>query len=117
MLLASALESAGPLSQVVFIHDYVQLRFQEASLSLYSRLTIESGNGVLDRTDSNFAGAVVGLIGQWIASIDYRPGDHLRLMFSGGMTIVTSLRAEDCNGPEHFHLNQPGLPLVVEQVA
>jgi hypothetical protein len=117
MLLASAFEAASPLSEVVFIHDYVQLRFEETGLSLYSRLTIDTGKGVLDRIDSNFADALVGLIGQRVSSVDYRPESQLRLRFSGGVTLIVSLRAEDSTGPELFQLNRPGLPIVIEQVA
>ena len=117
MLIASALEAADPLSQVVFVHDYVQLRFQETALSLYSRLTLATGHRVLLRTDPDFCDALVGLVGQRVASVGYRAENHLRITFGGGITLIASLRAVDANGPELFQLNRPGLPPVVEQVA
>ena len=117
MLLKSALLSAEPLSQVIFVHEYVQLRFQDTCLSLYSLLSVGTGRSVLNRSDHGFCDALVELINQRVASVDYRAENHLRITFAGGGSVTASLKANDVIGPELFQLDQPGMPTIVEQVA
>jgi hypothetical protein len=117
MLLKSALLSMEPLSQVVFVHDYVQFRFQDTCLSLYSALSIGTPKGVLHRTDQGFCDALVELIGQRVASVDYRAEDHLQITFAGGGTLNAMFTNGDAVGPELFQLDRPGMPTIVEQVA
>lgn len=117
MLLGSILKSAEPLSQVTFVHDYVQLRFQETCLSLYSRLVISTNGVTLGRSDRGFCDALVALIGQSAMSVDYQAKDHLRIAFSTGAILSASLKAIDASGEELFQLQGPGTTLIVEQVA
>src|SRR6188768_518133 len=117
MLLTSTLESAAPLSQVVFVHDYVQLRFQETCLALCSRLVVTTDSATLCQSDRGFADALVALVGQRAASVDYLAGNHLRVTFTGGGSLSASLHAEDASGAELFQLQGPGIATIVEQVA
>ena len=114
---AVTFQHAEPLSQVVFVHNYVQFRFQDVVLSVFSRLTVTSDGRVLNRPDPGFCDALVKLIEKRVAATEYSEGKHMRLTFTGGSVVSVSLRGEDAMGPELFLLDRPGLPTVVGRVA
>lgn len=117
MLVADAFKAADPLTEVSFVHDYVQLSFQDLGLSVYSQLTVGTPRGLLKRSDSGFCDALVGLIGQRVTSVEYSAKISMRLIFSDGSSVNVSLRSEDANGSELFQLKRLGLPIIVAQVA
>ena len=117
MLIDAAFQNAEPLTQVVFVHDNVQLRFQDLVLSIFSRLTVTQGARALNRPDPGFCDALVSLIEKRVVSTDYSEGEDMRLTFDDGTIIDASLRSEDSVGPELFLLERPGLPTVVGRVA
>ena len=43
-----------PLSQVVFVHDYIQLAFQDTYFSLYNQVTVIRHDNLLTRNDLGF---------------------------------------------------------------
>ena len=117
MTITAPFQQAEPLSQVVFVHDYVQLRFHDLVLSVFSRLTVTVDNHALNRLDPGFCDALVALIEKRVVATDYLEGEHLRLTFAGGDIVGVSLRSEDAAGPELFMLDRPGFPAVVGRVA
>ena len=57
-LLSEALKNAEPLNSVVFIHDYVQLTFQELVLSIYGRFSVlGSGDEAVATGEEGFCDA------------------------------------------------------------
>jgi hypothetical protein len=117
MSLTTAVLDLAPLSQVVFVHDYWQLAFDDARLSVYAPATVSSGGTSRVRSDVGFCDALVGLIGKRIISADYIQAKQLRLTFEGGDSVAVPLLGDGVVGPELFQLDRPGLPTIVEQVA
>jgi hypothetical protein len=103
-----------PLSQVVFVHDYIQLVFQDAGFSLYNttKLTID-GRDVL-QGQPGFADALVALIDLRVVSFSTQTDSILELSFEGGAKLEV-LRGEPyARGPEAFQFSAMGGPIVVE---
>lgn len=102
----------APLSQVIFIHDYLQLLFGDVSFSIYnpSKLTL-NGVGVLFR-HAGFCDSLVSLLGQPLKSVSAEP--TLTLSFQNGAVLVV---AKSGFGPEAWQYCCPGAAIVVEQNA
>ena len=82
---------ADPLSQVVFIHDYVQLVFQEMRLSIYNPISIKIDR-ILNRNDLGFHDKLIGLIGGRVKD-QWDDESLLYLEFDSTACVVISLRA------------------------
>jgi hypothetical protein len=78
------LSPAEPLSQVVFIHDYVQLVFQSERFSIYNPICIAEAQSYLDRVSPSLSEALVGLIGQSAVSVAPPESCVLALSFERG---------------------------------
>lgn len=101
-----------PLSQVVFIHDYLQLVFQDACFSIYNAAELRQGNSSLSQGQSGFCDGLVSLIGQPLTSASASPS--LSLTFQSGTVLVVAQSGQD---PESWQYNSFGEPIVVEQNA
>jgi len=101
-----------PLSQVVFIHDYLQLVFQGACFSIYNAAELRQGNNSLSQGKPGFCDGLVSLIGQPLTSASASPS--LLLTFQSGTVLVV---AKSGQGPEAWQYNSFGEPVVVEQNA
>jgi hypothetical protein len=88
------------LSQVVFVHDYVQLIFQHASFNLYNTIRVSGPSGAFVQGQTGFADALVGLIGQRVRSEQDSSECILELVFEEG-TRVQLLR-----GDEYAHITE-----------
>ncbi len=89
-----------PLSSVVFIHDGIQMIFQDAGFSLFGRVTCQSGHAVLRQGEAGFCDALVGLIGRKaVAQVDQENG-ILRLCFGHGAIVLVSSSGEEAGDPE-----------------
>ena len=109
------LRKAEPLSQVVFVHDYIQLVFQETRWSLYNRISVHRGGCTLADSDLGFADELRRLIGQRVVETSAKQGQFAAATFEGRTQVSVSLRSEDARGPEAYELgNDKGLH-VVEQ--
>lgn len=106
---------AEPLSQVVFIHDYIQLVFQDTYFNLYNRVTVHRGGCNLKSSDVGFADELRRLIGERVVDTSSEEGQFSAVKFECGTQISVSLRAEDANGPEAFELGDSKGLCVVEQ--
>jgi hypothetical protein len=106
------LQLVDPLSQVVFVHDYVQLVFQDRAFSLFNSLTYCEQSSVLPQGSPGFCDSLVALIGQ-PATADFASGS-LTLKFSTGQRVVVSNAG---SGPEAWMFTGVGIPTVVEQNA
>ena len=103
-----------PLSQVVSIHDYLQLVFQDSCFSIYNAAALCSNGDSLRQDQPGFCDRLVGLIGQSLLGVIARDNSPLTLTFQDG-TILSV--ASDGPGPEAWQFNSVGNPVVVEQNA
>jgi hypothetical protein len=102
-----------PLSQVCFVHDYVQLVFQDEGFSIYNRANIQVGAVQVAQGETGFCDALVALIGQRVVAT---PDGHLlTLAFESGAELNVLGGDDDVNGPESFQFNGPDGFVVVEQ--
>ena len=109
------LQPKDTLSQVVFVHDHLQLVFQDCSFTLYNVATYTQGSLTLRQGQAGFCDALVELIDQ-PARIELRSG-KLVLQFLGGASISVPNSGQDVRGPEAWQFGRLGGPQVVEQNA
>jgi hypothetical protein len=111
------LKPSEPLSQVVFIHDYLQLVFHEEVFSIYNLAEVDLRGVKVTRGQQGFCDAVVSLIGQRVTTASHSDGYALRLSFEKGAQF--NVRSDDAavSGPEAFAFNGKDQPPVVEQNA
>lgn len=105
-------QSSESLSQVVFVHDYLQLVFQDRAFTLYNLVTCSTGGTKLRQDQIGFCDAIVSFIGQ--AAIEVH-ADKLLLHFSGGGLVSVLVPGPDARAPEEWQISQLGCPTVVEQ--
>jgi hypothetical protein len=95
-----------PVSQVVFVEDYLQLVFREERFSFFDVVEIASEQRVLPRGQPGFCDALVELIGERAASVAVDDDGELTVMFDSG----SALRARpgpSGAGPEAWQFNGP----------
>jgi hypothetical protein len=108
------LQPTDPLSQVVFIHDYLQLVFQDCGFSLYNAVTYELDGLPIRQGAPGFCDAVVALIDQ-TAVVSSPEDSGLAIHFADGATIRCPISGPGTRGPEAWHFNRIGEPSVIEQ--
>lgn len=101
-----------PLSQVVFVHDYIQLVFQDACFSIYNAAELRLDGFLILQGQSGFCDRLVNLIGQSLLYVLAEP--VLSLTFQGGAVLVVTQFGD---GPEAWQYNSANGPIVVEQNA
>lgn len=110
------LTQAEPLSEVRFVHDYVQFIFWPHGLSVYARLCVSNGGRILSSSDARFYDSICTLIGQKLVAVTRVEKIKLELLFSAGTRLIVSLRPEDAVGPEIAMLSEAnGASLMVER--
>ena len=105
---------SDPLSQVVFVHDYIQLVFQDTSFSLYNTTRLTIGKSSVLQGQAGFADALVALIGLRVASVSTQADLALALLFENGVKLQVLRGKPYAQGPEAFQFIAPGSPIVVE---
>lgn len=108
------LSKEDALSQVTFVHDYVQFVFGPHTLSLYAPLLVRAGGRSLARNDVSFCDSICSLIGQKLAAITRHEHEQLEFVFSNGTVVAVSLRSEEAVGPEVAQLSTHGCQIMVE---
>ena len=104
-----------PLSQVVFVHDYLQLAFQGERFSLINRVRVTTQARSAMQGEPEFAGLLVALMDQRVTRVSESPPAILELHFQSG-SVVQVLRDEEfAFGPEAFTFEREGGALVVGQ--
>jgi hypothetical protein len=117
MTVVAALVDNEPLSQVVFMQDYVQLVFQDTTLTVFCSMSVGSPRDSIGWRGPGWCDAVVGLIGQSVNSVDYLPCDHLRITFSDASVLRICLLAARATSNELFRIDRLGSATIVERVA
>jgi hypothetical protein len=95
---------SSPLSQVIFVHDYIQLIFESIGLSIFNKVELHSDGKVLQRKDLGFCDPLVSLIDQPVAKIEIEIDKDFSITFENLTTLVISLHPNDAIGPEAFQL-------------
>jgi hypothetical protein len=104
-----------PLSQVVFVHDYFQLVFQDEILSVYNTASINIGGVVLTHGEPGFADALVALIDQTATPAKVQPGLLLALNFASGVQLRIGGEGISSALPEAFSFASHTNGFVVQQ--
>nr|WP_176947198.1 hypothetical protein [Pseudomonas benzenivorans] len=110
-----SLQPDDPLSQVVFVHDYLQLVFQDCAFALYNLVTYTAGDISLTQGEAGFCDALVSLIEQ-AARVEVLPGE-LSLHFANGAIVSIASSGASTRGPEAWQFGRLGSAVVVEQNA
>ena len=107
------LNPSKPVTQVVFVHDYVQLFFETEILSIYGRMRFRGLQGdEFEQGQVGFADALAGLIGAKASSVNTSQAECLALQFEEkGRLAVT----HDSTGPEAFQFETESGLIVVQQ--
>lgn len=103
-----------PLSQVVFVHDYIQLVFQEEGFSLYNSVVVRLDDVEYEQGQTGFADALVSFIGKAVVAVGASDECALVLYFECGAQVEV-LKIRGATGPEAFQFNGPHGLTIVEQ--
>ena len=106
-----------PLSQVVFIHDYLELIFQEESFSVYNVVKLVHNEKEFIQGSPGFSDLLVSLIGQRVVAASREPEYPLSLAFERGARLIVLSGALGARGPEAFQYAGHNNLIVVEQNA
>lgn len=99
------LQDLEPLSQVRFVHNYIQLLFQEEIVTIINIPELHLPNGeVLARNAVGFCDALVGQIDQRLADTDLKDGCSCTFTFANGVKLVVPLTSDAARGPEAVEL-------------
>ncbi len=109
------LKPSEPLSQVVFIHDYLQLIFQGEGFNIYNLAEVEIHGVRIAQGQPGFCDAVVSLIGQRVTAASHSDKCALKLSFGEGSQFVVRSDAAAISGPEAFQFTGKNQPPMVEQ--
>ncbi len=101
-----------PISQVVFIHDYFQLVFQDETFSIYNHVELKIGDRHVHGGQAGFCDELVSLIGQRATEVTRPEGFALSVHFESGVQLLVS---DYGLGPEAFQFNNVAGHLFVEQ--
>lgn len=115
--MAPNLSPAEPLSQVVFVHDYLQLVFQDETFSIYNLTELVFRSIEILQGTPGFCDGLVNLIGQRAVSVAQTERWALSLSFEGGAKLHVLSSGVAARGPEAFQFAGKDNLLVVEQNA
>jgi hypothetical protein len=96
------------LSAVEFIGDYLRLRFDGPSMTLYAwpHVLLEDFSIVFGQPE--YRNALCAQIGETVGTARLEELDSLTLEFESGTVIALSLREEDLDGPEAGSYSEDG---------
>lgn len=109
------LSPVEPLSRVVFIHDYLQLAFQDEVLSIYNLASLVLRGSEIRQGSPGFCDELVNLIGQRAMQVGPSERCVLSLSFAGGVGLHVLGGESAVRGPEAFQFAGRDNLLVVEQ--
>ncbi len=88
------------LSAVEFVSDYVRLRFDGPTLTLYAWPHVLLEDFSIAFGQPEYRNALCAQIGEMVAKAKLEDLDSLTIEFESGTVIALSLREEDLDGPE-----------------
>ncbi len=89
------------LSQVVFVHDYVQLVFEDECFSLYNSIVVLLDAIEYPQGNAGFANALISLIGRAVVEAGATDECSLQLHLEGGARVQV-LKTRGIARPEAF---------------
>lgn len=88
------------MSSVEFVRDYVQLRFDGITFTLYN-YPIVIANGVQYNINKpGYRDSLCSLISKGVNDFQVVEQEHIKLFFSNGIVLLITLCMEDYKGPE-----------------
>ena len=103
----------GPLAQVWFVHDYVQLQFHDGhQLSVFNPFEVSANNVCYQQGQSGYADTLVGIIGHEVTSVNYTKSSHLQLSFGNGNIFKVNLASGITSIPEAFECGLSNGPYI-----
>lgn len=95
------LENCEPLSQVWFVHDYIQLKFQDRTVTVLNvpKLKLPSGR-IMERSSEGFCDKLVELIEQPLDESTLLEEKYFSLTFANGAEFIVPLSEDAIRGPE-----------------
>ena len=112
----SDIQPTEALSQVVFVHDYIQLVFHDERFSIYNRASAVCNGVATEQEQPGFADALVSLIGQRVVRAVESPDPLLALTFESG-AVVHVFGGAAARGAEAYQFNGSNGVWVVAQNA
>jgi hypothetical protein len=97
------------LVSVVFVQDYLQLIWDDASLTVLNPITVEEQDHLLGPDDDLFPKRLVDLIPNETVGAEVTRDEVLRLRFGDNKAIAISLRDNDYVGPEALIFRAKGM--------
>ena len=89
------------LSAVEFVQDHLQLRFDDALLTLFVWPDAADADGIsVGFGQVNYRDALCSAIGELVTVAELDEGRSLTVEFENGTVFALSLRAEDLDSPE-----------------
>lgn len=89
------------LAAVEFVHEHVQLRFEEALLTLYVWPEVADADGIsVGFGQPNYRDALCSAIDEAVTTAEFAEGSALTVEFENGTVFALSLRDEDLDTPE-----------------
>lgn len=99
MIDISAIEGQE-LTAVEFVSDYVRLRFDGPTLTLYAWPHVLLEDFSIAFGQPEYRNALCAQIGEMVGKAALKELDSLTIEFESGTVIALSLREEDLDGPE-----------------
>ena len=88
------------LTAVEFIADYLRLRFDGPTLTLYAWPHVLLADFSVAFGEPEYRNALCAQIGEMVATAKLEEMDALTVEFESGTVLALSLREEDVDGPE-----------------
>jgi hypothetical protein len=88
------------LSSVEFVEDYVQMRFNGATLTAFTQPTVSIDNQTLHWGEPGYRDELCRQIGHPVKSVSIRAGEFIEVLFDDNMKVQISIRDRDYRGAE-----------------
>jgi hypothetical protein len=103
------------LSSVEFVQDYIQLHFDDYTMTLYNPIKIIQGSSSLRQEESGFKDVLCHFINRNVRDVSYTKGEKVEVVFDSNSSVVVCIADKDYSGPEALMLcsRDPKAPMLV----
>jgi hypothetical protein len=109
------LQPLEPMSQVIFVHDYLQLVFQDDIFTLYNPAEIRCAETQISHGSPGFCDALVALLGRRVTSVSVDHAEPLILSFENGTRVIVPVSGPSARGPEAWKFGKTNGAVVVQE--
>lgn len=103
------------MSQVIFVHDYLQLVFQDDIFTLYNPPEIRWAETQISHGSPGFCDALVALLGQRLTLVSANYAEPLILYFENCTRVIVPVSGPAVQGPEAWQFGGANGPVVVQE--